>query len=189
MGVFLTKLSGLPHAGQINVIITSDHGMGSTTDEKMVVMETHLKTTWIDKIKGYNPNFVIKANSGCVDSIYSALSDIQGISVWRSENVPDQLHYGKHPRTLDLVVVADSSWSVVRTAGETVGKGAHGYLNSNTDMHAIFYAAGPAFRKNFAMKTFDNIDIYPLICEILNLYPAPTDGSLNDVRKMLKNTE
>jgi alkaline phosphatase D len=54
-------------------------------------------------------------------------------------------------------------------------------------MHAIFYAIGPAFKENYKHRTFNNIDIYPLIAHILGLEPAKVDGSLENVIEMLKD--
>jgi alkaline phosphatase D len=52
-------------------------------------------------------------------------------------------------------------------------------------MHAIFYAIGPAFKKNYQQPTFENIDIYPLVTHILGLVPATTDGTLEHTAGML----
>ncbi len=63
-------------------------------------------------------------------------------------------------------------------------KGAHGY--DNKDKHAIFYAYGPAFKSNYISPPFMNVDIYPLIANILGLQPAKTDGDIENVKGMLK---
>lgn len=47
--------------------------------------------------------------------------------------------------------------------------GSHGYNNSLMDMHPFFIAHGPAFRKNYTSKPFSNVDIYGLICHILDV--------------------
>ena len=109
------------------------------------------------------------------------------MEVWKRGKVPDRLHYGNHTRTLDLIVLADSSWSVVTGVNDSVSGGTHGYDNANTDMHAIFYAFGPAFRKDLVSPAFNNVDVYPLICEILGLKPARMDGQLERVLPLLKN--
>lgn len=186
LGYFLIELEKLAVAEDVNVIVTSDHGMGPVDNSRKVVLNEHMNMNWVAQLQGVNPNFLIKAREGCVDSIRDALADVEGITVWKSGAVPDRLHYGTHPRTLDLVVVADSSWSVVDDQEFVVGKGAHGYDNENSDMHAIFFAYGPAFKENYTVPTFNNVDIYPLICKILNLKPAPVDGDLEHVNDMLR---
>jgi alkaline phosphatase D len=189
LGIFLAKLETLDIAQQVNVIVTSDHGMGSISEQRKVVLSDHFNRNWVKEILGYTPNFNIKAAEGYIDSIYHSLANVEGVHVWRTGELHERLHYGTHPRTLDLVVLADSSWSVVINNEETVGLGAHGFDNANPDMHTIFYAFGPAFRENYASPVFNNVDIYPLICEILGLGPAEVDGKLENVTQLLKNHE
>ncbi|MCB2222211.1 MAG: ectonucleotide pyrophosphatase/phosphodiesterase [Bacteroidetes bacterium] len=186
LGVFLNKLEKLPVANEVNVIVTSDHGMGPVSNDRKVVLSDHIPTEWTEEVQGYNPNFCIKAKDGFEDYIYEALVYTEGVTAWKSEEVPERLHYGTNPRTLDIVVVADSAWSVVLDPDQRVGKGAHGFDNDNIDMHTIFFAYGPAFKVDYVSPTFENVDIYPLICEILNLDPAPVDGTLEHVKGLLK---
>jgi hypothetical protein len=52
-------------------------------------------------------------------------------------------------------------------------------------MDGIFYAAGPAFKSGYQLPRFRNVDIYPLMADILGLKPAITDGSMEQVEDML----
>lgn len=186
LGVFLSQMEKLPIADEINFIVTSDHGMANISNDRKVVLSDHVPDEWVEEVQGYNPNYNIKVKAEFEDYLYKALIYVDGITVWKSDEVPARLHYGTNPRTLDIVVVADSSWSIVPTADKTVGKGAHGFDNDNMDMHAIFYAYGPAFKQGYVSPTFENVNIYPLICEILGLQPAPVDGSINNVQNLLE---
>lgn len=187
LGYFLNEIEKLPIYDQVNIIVTSDHGMSSISNDRKVVLENQVKKEWIAEIQGYNPNFNIKAKNGFLDSLYLNLVDVEGITTWKTGELPARLNYGNNLRTMDIVVVADSSWSVVKSGDKKVGKGAHGFDNDNKDMHAIFYAYGPAFKSGYVSPTFNNIDIYPLICEILELEPALVDGKLENVKGLLKN--
>ena len=54
-------------------------------------------------------------------------------------------------------------------------------------MNGIFYAVGPAFKINYRVETINNIDIYPLLCKILNILPNPLiDGNLDRISYILK---
>lgn len=53
-------------------------------------------------------------------------------------------------------------------------------------MFPIFIAQGPAIRKNYIIETFEIVDIYPLMCAILDLQPGVNNGSLSNVESMLK---
>lgn len=56
------------------------------------------------------------------------------------------------------------------------------------DMKTIFRAFGPNFKKNFISEPFDSIHIYPLMCKLLEIEPAPHNGSLNVVDNLLVTT-
>jgi alkaline phosphatase D len=186
LGILITQLKTLPFYKEINLIVLSDHGMAEISKEKTIYLSQHLNPEWIRNRTGGNPNYNLAAKEGYLDSAYLALSSIEHLAVWKSEEVPERLHYGTNPRCLDLVVTADSGWSVRwDPRGRYDYGGTHGYDPDYRDMHAIFYAMGPAFKVNHLHPTFNNVDIYPLIARILGIEPAKTDGQLKNVLPML----
>lgn len=187
LGVYIEKISALPNADEINLIITSDHGMQASSPDRTEYLEDYIKESWIAEIQGYNPNYNILAEEACLDSLYNALLLADHFKVWKADEVPERLHYGSNPRCMDLVVCADSAWRIKMKRDERRGSlGDHGYDNQNTDMHAIFYATGPAFKKDHLHPTFNNVDLYPLMAHILGLVPAEVDGKFGNVEEMLK---
>ena len=186
VGVFMNKLEKLPVSDHVNFIVTSDHGMGALSDDRVVILEDYLDTAWFEIIEGSNPNFNLKIKKEFSDTAFIALSNIPHTMAWKHDEVPEYLHYGHNPRTMDITLLADSSWIIRWEKQNSYGSGAHGYDNKNTDMHAIFYATGPAFNKNQNYPTFDNIGLYPLIAHILGLTPVEVDGKLENVKGMLK---
>ena len=186
VGVFLRKIEKLPHADQIDIIVTSDHGMGPIHAEKTIFLDEYLKEEWFETVQGHNPNLILKAKPAFYDSAWSTLSNIPHVKVWKHGELPERLHYGANTRTRDFILVADSAWQINTGHGKAYSGGAHGYDNANTDMHTIFYAMGPSFNRNPDYPSFYNVDIYNLIAEILDLVPVPTDGDPGRVRGMLK---
>jgi predicted AlkP superfamily pyrophosphatase or phosphodiesterase len=186
VGVFLEKIEALPFAGEINIIVTSDHGMGPTSPDRCIILEDYIEMNWFEEMEGYTPNLTLKAKSTFSDPAWNALSAIPHMTAWKHGEVPDSLHYGTNPRTLDFILVADSAWQFTLTRKIPGSAGAHGYNPYNKDMHAIFFAKGPAFKSGYTHPTFENINLYPLICHILDIHPAPVDGHIDNVRKMLK---
>ena len=187
VGNLQKRISELPYGDRVNLIVTSDHGMGAISPERYVNINDHIDEEWITELIGFNPVYLMDAEEGFEDSVVHRLSRVTGITAWRKENVPAHLNYGTHPRIPDIVIVADSSWSIGHTSDPSgYSGGAHGYDNSNSDMHHIFYAAGPDFKKGTLHPPFENVDIYPLIAHILGLEPAETDGNLEDVAEMLR---
>ncbi len=187
VGVFMHKLDQIPVGKKVNVIVLSDHGMGRIYKEKQVFLNKILKPEWVSTIVGSNPVYNIKATDEAIDSILFVLNKTKGVTGYKTSETPERLHYGTNPRTLDIVAVADSSYSLFSNSKRAYkGNGTHGYDNKNTDMDAIFYAYGPDFKKGYSQNRFINVSLYPLFCKILDLKEAPNDGNIKDVEKMLK---
>ena len=52
-------------------------------------------------------------------------------------------------------------------------------------MFPIFISHGPSFKTNFKINAFNNVDIYPLMCFLLDVEPASNNGSLTNVIDMV----
>jgi alkaline phosphatase D len=187
LGILRHKLSETAVGDQVNLIVLSDHGMGATSSDRYVRLSDYIKPEWIVSLYGGNPVYLADAAEGYEDSILNAFKDVQGIHAWNEDGIPAHLNYGTNARFPDMLFVADSSWSI--GTGENAGRytgGAHGYDNNNRDMFTIFFADGPAFKDGYIHPAFPNVDVYPLIAEILGLQAAETDGDLERVKGMLK---
>ena len=69
-----------------------------------------------------------------------------------------------------------------------ISEGGHGYDPDQVhDMYPLFIAYGPAFKPGYKARPFNMVDIYPLICHVLGVKPAPNNGTLDNVRQMLVN--
>lgn len=185
LGDLRRKIKQLPYGDKVNLIVSSDHGMASISPNRYVNIFEHLNHTWLKTPVGGNPVYLIDAADGFEDSVIVNLNQVRGITAWRKRDIPSRFQYGNNQRISDVLVLADSSWSVGIKPEYGGNSGAHGYDNSNTDMHTIFYAEGPDFKNGYTQEAFENVDIYPLIAQILGLKPAVTDGSLEHVAGML----
>jgi alkaline phosphatase D len=187
IGVLRYKLSELPEAAKINLIVVSDHGMASVTSEKYINIKGLVPNRMIASITGGNPVYMINAAEGKKDSVLILLNKSKGLKAYNKSELPSKWHYGTNPRIPEIVVVADSSWSIgTRPDGSSIRKGAHGYDNANPDMFSIFYATGPAFKKHFRFDTLNNVDVYNLVCRILNIKPSENDGDPEHIKSLLK---
>ena len=186
-GILYDRIKKLPNAANINFIVVSDHGMGPISSDRDIALRDYVPESWPVRIEGGNPNFNLYADAAWTDSVYIKLKNVHGLKAWQPGDVPKYLNYGANPRDGSLILVADSAWSITFThpKKESTG-GTHGYDIHDTDIHAIFYAAGPAFKKNYVQPSFQNIHIYPLLAYLLGIKPAATDGDLQQVIQMLK---
>lgn len=178
---------GLP----INYIFVSDHGMTA-------VDAAHPIRTPISINKD---QFVITASSGTVVNLYAkntkyikptyeALkSSAKNYEVYLKRSVPASLHYGKkddwYGRIGDIVLFPH--WPQVFSDKEP-GKGYHGFDPDKVkEMHATFYAWGPAFKSGMQIETFQNVEVYQVVTRILGLNLADKiDGTSRLAEQILK---
>lgn len=187
VGLLIQKIQTLPIANKVNLIVLSDHGMCGISKDRWVVLNEKVKESWVEHVNSNNPVLSLVAKEGCQDSIFNALSEFEHIKYWAPKDIPARLNFGSNYRIGDVVVLADSAWSVDYDNKSVPKSGTHGFDNANTDMHAIFYAMGPAFKKGYTQPTFKNVSIYPLVSKILNITPAPNDGNIQEVEGMLNH--
>ena len=177
LGVLREGLKRTPGAENINLIVVSDHGMGETDQSRYNNLYDTLPKRLVKNIAGGSPVWMCEPVEGKADSVIYFINMQKGVRAYHKADLPGYLHYGTHPRMTEIVVVADPRWIVgIRTEVPT-GKGDHGYDWTFRDMHSIFYGEGPSFKRGAEADTLYNVDVYNIICRILNLKPAPNDGS------------
>jgi len=194
LGLLFDKLKKLDIYEEINTILVSDHGMTNISPEKTIIVSRFFdKNT--PEFFGSGPliQFFAKTEKE-KQHIYNQLQKKENkFKVYTKENIPTCFNYGKQAFIGDVVAIAGLGYSFVKNekqlkqASENYSKGDHGYDNHALDMHGIFYAAGPAFKQGYQTGTFMNVDIYPLVCNILNLTPNnKIDGRLDRIEFILK---
>lgn len=190
MRVLYTRLMALPHASRINFILAGDHGMTEISTERNIDCATLLPEHWTERVVGSLPTS-IWCREGYADSVYNALAGVEHISVWRHGEVPPELDYGTSDRLGDIIVAPDLGWQFGYR--EPRNGGAHGYDPRETDMMVAFRAVGPDFKRGYEapfnpgeQSAFHNTDLYPMLCHLLGVKPAPVDGDLKRIRKILR---
>lgn len=181
IGVLMTGIEKLPISEQVNLIITSDHGMTDISPDRFININDYLSTEMYQRALGSNPTFIF-ADEEKIDSIYQILSEIPHIDVYKKQDIPLIFNYGSNPNMGDLIVVPELGWQFGFRPSSA--KGAHGFALDNTDMHVMFRAYGPDFEKGYTAKNFDNTAIYPLLCYLLQIQPASNDGDINQIKDM-----
>ena len=181
VGVLYARLQALPIAENIHLIIVSDHGMTPVDISRVVFLQNYLCDSWIKYSNFSSPMALMTIHPEKLDSAISALRDVEHISAWRPSEIPERFNFGTNPNIGNLVVLADSAWSISQKPLETWRLGDHGFDNENRDMFGIFYAYGPRFARNRVVPEFINLQLYNIIAYLLNLKPAPNDVRLEDV--------
>jgi predicted AlkP superfamily pyrophosphatase or phosphodiesterase len=189
LGDFFRKMKTLPEFDKLNFIVTSDHGMGAIDSNRKIILDHVIDTSDLELYDGWNPVWNLKVKEIKKKEVFNKLKQIEQLQVWYTDSIPNRLHYGNNIRTHDITVAAKAGWSIYWSWAIGKNKGTHGYDNSNKDMYGIFYATGPAFKKSYNIHAFENVNLYPLIADIMNLKPAVTDGKLENVQSMLIKTK
>ena len=184
------RLMALPHAKRINFIVASDHGMTEISPDRFIGCRDYIPEEWVDRVVGHTPTS-IWVKEGYVDSLYNRLQGVEHIQVWKHGEVPEYLNYGTSDRLGDLIVAPDLGWQFNWTPSKN--RGAHGFDWTQPDMMVTFRAIGPDFKEAYAAPyvegdnaSFRNIDLYPLLCKLLGVKPAPVDGKLERIQNILK---
>ncbi|XP_071090219.1 glycerophosphocholine choline phosphodiesterase ENPP6-like [Haliotis cracherodii] len=192
LGYLVQKMTENDLVKDVNVIVTSDHGMAEIDNINMVVDITdHVDMTKVARVPVYGPVMQILPVEGQDDAIIQSLIGVEHITVYKKEDLPERLHYRNNRRIMPVVIIAEEGWQITinktRQATST-NKGAHGYDNALMSMKPIFLARGPNFKTDFKSDPIQIVDIYPLVCKLLNVQPAPNNGSLDRVNVFIRDT-
>lgn len=171
----------------LNLIITSDHGMTQCSEERLIELDQYLDKdhyTLIDQ----SPVAAILPKEGKFDEVYEALTHAHpNLTVYKREEIPERWHYKYNSRIQPIIAVADEGWHILQNKSDDFLLGNHGYDNALAEMHPIFLAHGPAFRKNFSKEAMNSTDLYPLLCHLLNITAMPHNGSFWNVQDLLNS--
>lgn len=177
---------------QINLVITSDHGMADISSDRIIYLDDYLDLSEV-KALDESPLAWIWPKQDQIKTTYNKLSKAHpNLTVYLKEEIPEKYHYRNNPRIPPIVAIADEGWSIsthgiMKSLSRTFSSGgAHGYDPALSSMQGIFIAHGSAFKKNLVVPPFENVNVYNLVTTVLNLKPAPNDGCQDCFHDMLK---
>jgi len=192
IGLLMSGLEQRNLLGEINIIIVADHGMVDYDENKVIFIDDYISLQDLERSR-FGSATMFEPVEGMVDSVYFALHNAHpNFQVYRKEEVPEYLHYSNRRRILPIIGLPDESWFVTtHNYFDNYGFGggyvaSHGYDPRYSSMQALFLASGPHFNNGLTVPKFQNIHVYNLMVNILELDGAPNDGSLDSVSIMLK---
>lgn len=189
VGYLIKRLNETSLLGKINIIITSDHGMALTPPSKIINLDDYIDP---DKYRIFESNPIgnILPNNGVsAEELKANLTSLPYIKVYLKEEIPEDYHYKHNRRIQPLLVVPNEGYSLTSHNTTYRGLGEHGYNNSLPDMHPFFMATGPSLKINASVDIFNSVDLYPMMCAILRLKPAPNNGTLKIVSSLFKTVD
>ncbi|MFN1834816.1 ectonucleotide pyrophosphatase/phosphodiesterase [Balneola sp. MJW-20] len=191
MGYLLNRLEEVAELGNTNIIVVSDHGMQEVSRERIVVLDELIDPDKVEII-AYSPAVMMNVKTGeNADAVYDALKENEEhYRVYKREDIPDRFHLKDHRRTPGLLMIAEPGFTINTRAyfedrKDYPSGGAHGYDNQEKVMHALFIANGPDIAEGKVIGPIENVHIYELMTHLLDLVPAPNDGSPDSISVIL----
>jgi len=204
VGQLLDGIDTLPFGDRVYLVITSDHGMVNTSPAQTVALDSLLDANDLaDVVIGFGgpvANIHVKGGAARARTLVERINGrlARGTAYLRAE-LPERYHYHADPRAGDIVVVMDESWTMSmprppRTGGTESAerppndrRGAHGWDNMFPSMRAIFLILGPGIREGALVGEVENVDVYPLMTELLGLDPAADiDGRAGTIGALVR---
>ncbi|MCJ1462921.1 hypothetical protein MMC07_001525 [Pseudocyphellaria aurata] len=180
----------------VNIIVVSDHGMATTSVNRLIQLDDLIDLDLVEHIDGW-PLYGLRPKNqsdlqGLYDTLLAESAQNPNFEVYlRDENMPERYHFSKNERIAPLWVIPKTGWAIVhkedfdvkvaKSKGETYHpKGLHGYDHEHPLMRAIFVARGPAFphQPNSKLEIFQNTEVYNIVCDSLGIKPKPNNGTL-----------
>lgn len=145
----------------VNVVVVSDHGMATTSIDRLIQLEDLIDVNLVEHIDGW-PLYGLRPKDpkdlpGLYDKLSAEAIKNPNFEVYlRDENMPTRYHFTKNKRIAPLWIVPKTGWAIVTKQkfnvkeAKKTGKifrpqGLHGYDHEHPLMRAIFVARGPAF--------------------------------------------
>jgi predicted AlkP superfamily pyrophosphatase or phosphodiesterase len=190
VGRLLDGIDRLPDVkDRMFVVLVADHGMSETSPRWYVGIDTVIDMTGVQLGEaGPLANLHVQGGAPRAAALRDSINRRMkfGRAYLRAE-VPEYLHYRKDPRIGEIVVVMNDHWQIGMANRPARDGATHGWDPTNPTMHALFAASGPGIPAGKTIPTFENIDVYPWLVELLGLKPAKgIDGKPGRLANLIK---
>ena len=175
----------------VSYIFLSDHGMIDIDTLHTLTLPPTIDTSRFIIMNSQPIVHMYAKNPADILPAYTILkSAAKDYEVYLATDVPERWHYSKKDdrfnRIGDIILVSNPP-KVFNLTGRHLDPATHGFDPELPVMHATFYAWGPAFKEKLKIHGFENIHIYPLIADILQLkITDPVDGNLKVLKPIVR---
>lgn len=149
-----------------------------------------------------------------IDNVLEALHmSLKGVDIYTADEIPDHLHWKQSKYCPPILVLARPGTVIMRASGQHqrpvvsngitssnnadeyegsslyLEPGISGYDPEEPDMRGVFMARGPGFvDSNEPQPPIHLVDVYRMLCFLLDIQPLPNDGIWDRIRNLLKNS-
>ncbi|MCD9086335.1 alkaline phosphatase family protein [Stenotrophomonas sp. SY1] len=173
-----------------NIVVVSDHGMATVKQGQAVATEDMVAPE-IAQVVSYGQSVGFAPLPGKqAEAEKALLGEHAHYQCWNKANLPTRWHYGSNPRVPAIVCQMQEGWDAISRANLAKrppgDRGSHGYDPALPSMQAVFVARGPSFVQGKQLPVFDNVDVYPLLTQLLGVTPRPNDGNPQTLQPALR---
>src|SRR5688572_5057037 len=195
LGALLDGVDALPDRDRVILLLTSDHGMTNTSAEQTVQLGSLVDTSNIRA--GYSgpvAGLHVSGPPGSARRLRDQLNaKLTHGRAYLRQDLPERYHFRDAPRAGEVVVVMDEGWmmasSIITRGLIQRSWGEHGWPPEVASMRAIFLIAGPGIRRGVTIPEVENVDVYPLMTELLGLRAATgIDGRAGRIGALVRET-
>ncbi|KAE8602451.1 hypothetical protein XENTR_v10013997 [Xenopus tropicalis] len=195
MGMLLDGLKQRNLHNCVNLLVVADHGMEKTFCEQLEYMTDYFSDINFfyiydgpaARIRARNvPQDYFSFDSEGIVKTLTCKKPVQHFKPYLTPDLPKRFHYANNIRIDKVHLYVDRQWLAVRDNRYTFcGGGNHGYDNEFKSMEAIFLGHGPGFKRGVEVEAFENIELYNLMCDLLQVHPAPNNGTHGSLNHLL----
>jgi predicted AlkP superfamily pyrophosphatase or phosphodiesterase len=193
LGMLLDGVDRLENRDRVLLMLTSDHGMADTGSVRIVQLGDLIDTAGLRAgFSGAVTALHVSPQAGTPADVRDRLNaKLQHGRAYLREEMPERYRFRATPRGGDVVIIMDEGWlmatSIINRGLVQREWGEHGWDPDLPSMKAIFLLAGPGVPAGLTIPEIENVDVYPLMTELLGLTPAAgIDGQAGKIRSLLK---
>ncbi|HEY6902104.1 MAG TPA: ectonucleotide pyrophosphatase/phosphodiesterase, partial [Puia sp.] len=152
----------------VNYVFVADHGMTNVDTVQGMGLPAAVDTTKFVVSPGEAVLHLYARDKGeakatDVKATYAALKkEAKDFDVYLPEETPERWHYtavdDRYERIGDIILVSHHP-KIFNLRLKRIIPGMHGFDNKLADMHATFYAWGPAFKEHMKIGEFENVNV------------------------------
>ncbi len=178
----------------VNFIFVSDHGMIKVDGgNPLEIPQMLFDKTRFDYYNSQTLLRVYVKNPDEVKKVYKELkaNKTDDYEVYLDKKLPKYLHFAtKDDRynRIGQILLIPKAPKIFLERDKKTSVGKHGYNPRIVpEMKATFFAWGSDFKNNLVIDEFENVNVYPLVAEILGLkITQPIDGKLKVLQEIVK---
>ena len=181
LAALIEGIEASPWAGRINLVLVADHGMAAIDESRPILLDELVDPRSFELVS-FGASVGIEPRRGRRAEVEAALlREHAHMRCYRPQDFPPEWLFGTHARVPTITCQAEpphiiATRRVLAMPGRKTKRGGHGYDPALPEMQALFVGHGPAFRPGSTVSRVHSVDVYALLCRLLDIAPAEHQG-------------